>query len=491
MTTTETTPDDVRSGVVSGARWVLILNISTLPLSLLTSMALGNVSAEALGYYGAIQLFVSTSQTFFVLGGPQVFARFVPAMLARDRVPFLLSYTSLVLGTIGLFSTVAFVVVPEWVERSLARVGAPSIPLSLAIIVAVTLLAFTAHFLFGILRGAIAAISQRVVLLGFFIVAAVGATLFRRELSEHPAVYLWTSALFVYGLAAAIGITHVVRLETRSSATPFRWMLPQGFWPVVCYSHLVTMVNFVYQSLSPLIVLIWIDVVALGYLHAALRYQVIVRLVPVLLSSVLAPGLSRLSSHGHHSQAKSHTRFAIDTSLLLATPLTIGLGAFAEPAMRLFGAGFEVHANLLRLLVVGFMAGPVVHLGSGFLVAIGAFRSYLTASMVYVVTTVALTIAVVGPFGLPGAALAATIGALLQQSVIQWLIRRETGLRLSGRLAAAWIWAGLSAGISAWLSPNVWGALAIAVACCAGFARTGGVSLQELRRVVRLMMPGR
>ena len=64
----ETQTRSVRDQVLSGARWALILNVATMPLAILTSMALGNVSPEVLGQYGAVDLYVRLFQVFFVIG---------------------------------------------------------------------------------------------------------------------------------------------------------------------------------------------------------------------------------------------------------------------------------------------------------------------------------------------------------------------------------------------------------------------------------------
>jgi hypothetical protein len=45
-------------------------------------------------------------------------------------------------------------------------------------------------------------------------------------------------------------------------------------------------------------VLAWLDVESLAYLHAALRYGVVLTSLPVALSPVLAPGISALAAEG-------------------------------------------------------------------------------------------------------------------------------------------------------------------------------------------------
>lgn len=82
--------------------------------------------------------------------------------------------------------------------------------------------------------------------------------------------------------------------------------------------------------------------------------------------------------------------------------------------------------------------------------AVGAFRSYLSASLAYVVAAVLLTFALVPTLGLTGAALAGAAGALVRNVVIALLLRRLRFPSLSplwaawlstlGALCVAWYW---------------------------------------------------
>jgi len=488
MTTEE---QHVRTRVLSGARWVLFLNLGTLPLAILTSMAFGNVSPETLGQFGAVDLYITTFQVFFVLGGPQVFARFVPAVAERDRFPFLLSYLAIVLGVFAVTCSAGLLLAPTWIERALARVGAPSAWYAFGVAVAVVVLAFSGNFLFGVLRGSLAAISQRSVMIGLFVAAALGFGPLRDRLVADPAKYIWASALAVYGAAALLGLWQSTRVDEFRRHPAARWFLPRGFWSVVAYTHLATIVSFVYYRLSPMMVLVWLDKASLGFLHAALRYEVFARLVPLLLSSVLAPGLSHLDSAGLREDVRRHARFAIDTTLLAVAPALIALAAFAGPAMRIFGPEFVEHRDLLRLLVIGFVAGPVIHIGSGILVAIGAFRQYLAASAVYVVAAVALTVGLVPVLGLPGAAMATSGGALVQQAALLWVLRSRLDLRVGRRVLAASFWTAVVAAVCLSIDPGIAAGTACALGGALAFAWTGGVTPAEVRRVLRLAFPSR
>ena len=121
---------DVQRRALSGMRAVMLLNYGTLPLSFLTNVAFGRVSALALGYASVVQLFVGGFLTFFVLGGPKVFVRYVPAIDPRHRTSFLASYGLVVVALFLATSVLIRGLLPGWTTDLLreARRPAPAAP---------------------------------------------------------------------------------------------------------------------------------------------------------------------------------------------------------------------------------------------------------------------------------------------------------------------------------------------------------------------------
>jgi len=475
---------DVRRRTTSGVRSVIVLNLASLPLSFATNILLGRVSADALGYYGAVYVLVGTYFTFGVFGGSMVLTRVVPAMARRDRVSFVLSYVALVL----VFYAALVIVIPFTAAgplyRWLGQLGVPSPSLAAWILLATVPMGFASYFLYATLRSASAALTEKTVVAGFFVAAAVGVLLWRERLAADPAGYVWSAALWIYVSAAAVGVCLVARTEESRAAAPLRWFLPAGFWSAVSYTSLSNVVNFVYRTLTPSMVLVWLDIPTLGRFHAALRYVALLEFVPAAVASVLAPSVSQLTAAGFRAQGFGQLAAAVRTTQLLTTPAVLGLILFSGDAMAVFGPQFREHGQILAVVALSALAGPTVLCGAGVAAAVGAFRGYLAASLAYVVLAVSLTVGLVPLLGVRGAALAVTAGAFVRQSAILLVLRR-LGLPQIPRVAASWLCSLGSLVLAWWLAPSRLLASVLWLGCMAAFVIAGGVTYEELRVITR------
>jgi O-antigen/teichoic acid export membrane protein len=481
---------EVTRRAVSGVRWVLLMNLATLPLSFFTNMVLGRVSPKTLGYFGAVNIFAQGFQTFFVLGGAYVFTRLVPALRREDRLRFLTSYTAIVLLLFVPTCVLMLLAAPWAVTALLDRFGVPSVPLALAFCVAVLLYGFTCHFLYAVLQAPRAVLTLKAVIIGFFIASLAGFTVLRASLASDPPDYLWHAALAIYGGSALIGLFFVWRTPEYRCRSGFRWLIPKGFWPVVLYTHAETVATFVYTCLASSFVLLWLDVDSLGYLYGANRYPAVLALVPVMLTSVIAPGLSTLEAAGLREDVHRKAATAIRSAYVLVVPACLAFMMFSRDLMAIFGARFVEHRSLLPIVVLSSLAGPVVYLGVGTAVALGAFGSYVLASLIYVASAFGLLAILVPPFGLIGAAWATVLGALVQQTAIIIVLRFRLGVRIPSRVHAAWVVGFAAAATAVWLDPGRLAAVGLFVGFLAVFALLGRVTIDEARSLaLRLLRP--
>ncbi len=482
---TSNVSEEVARRTIAGARWVMILNLSTFPLSFFTNAILGRVSPRALGAYGAIALFAGMISTFVIIGGPKVFTRFVPVIDRRDRFPFLLTYSSIVLALMLAIAGLAIFVYPASVPWALGRFGEPPLGLALFFALTVALVGFLNHFLWGVLEAARAAITLRAIVVGFFLCAVLGLGPLKRHLAQDPVGFLWLAAPTIYASAVILGAVFVARTKESREPGRLRWFLPAGFWEVVLFTYLESLIVFVYSSLSPVLVLFWLDVTSLGYLHAALRWVVLLDTIPSMLTVVLSPGLARLQAAGEQEEGLRQAAAVMKASVLVSCPVVLVLTFFAPQAMAVFGPEFRSSADLLRILAPIGLAGSVIHLGSGMLVALGAVRAYLLASIAYVLAALGLTFGLIPSLGLIGAALAATLGAWLNQLVVATVLRARFGFRIPGRIHVAWACCG-SATLSAWgFDPGWIASAALCVLFLGVFAFAGRVSRHEIVTAVR------
>ena len=473
---------EVRRRTVSGVRGVLVLNLAAMPLSFATNMILGRLSPESLGTYGAIQLFLGGYFVFLFPGGVAVFNRFVPSLAPARRLGFLVSYSVLAFAIFAAAAVLPALMAPGIAGAVLAPFGGPPVPAALAFLLVSLVWGLACYFLYSLHRPIEASGAEKLVVLGFFL-AAGQAWLSRRAGSD----WLWTASVAVYGAGAAVAVWLLARTpEFRGREGPLLG-LPSGFGRVAAFAQAEVIVSFVYASLAPYVVLLWMDLQQLGYLHAALRYVALATVVPTAVASALAPGLSRLEAAGLREDSCRQVAAAVRGSLLVLAPLAVGLAAFAPSAMAVFGPEFPAHADLLRFAAPGILAGPVVLYGNALAVATGEFEAWLAASLVYVALALGLTAIAVPALGLPGAALAVAGGSLLRQELVLGTLRRRVGLPRPPRIVAAWsATLAVAAAGTAW-RPGPLGAAALWAAGMVAFvalARVGpGEVGAELRRL--------
>ncbi len=446
---------DIKRRATAGVRWVFLLNLASLPLSFLTNIMLGRISADALGYYGAIVVVISTYYTFFVLGGHLVFVRFTPAVPIRSRLGFLLTYASINLFIFGALALLASWLAPAPVTALLRRFGGPSSSLVVAAVLLASIVwGLSAYFLYGTLRPERAVATEKAVVVGFFLATAVAVGAWREAVAEDPSRFVWSTALWVYWAGAAVGIALLADSEELRQAAPLRWTLPRGFWPVVFDTHVSTIVNYAHQQLTPTLILLWMDVESLGHFQAALRYVLLLSFVPTTVASVLGPAMSRLEASGFRREGFGQVASAINAMLILLLPTVVGLSLLAGSAMAVFGPGFWDHRRALSLVAASALAGPVAQVGPAVVAAVGALRSYLVMSVIYVVCATCLSAILIPFLGLSGAALAVTAGSLVRQGTILIVLRRF-GFPALPRLRAAWVCGFAATGISVFRDP-VW-----------------------------------
>ena len=474
-------------GIVRGLRWSFWLNVVTLPMSFVTNLVLGRASPDVLGLYSAIQIFIAGFQTFLIFGGNAVFTRFVPAMPRERRFSFLLSYVVIALGIVASVWCAGMLFARGALESLLARFGSPAPVMVLGVMVSVVVWAFCSHFLYGVERAPRAAFALKSVVFGYFVFALSCRTPLGPAMLGAPARWLWIVTTIDYALAALLAAWFVVRLDGTALRLSPGWFLPAGFASVVIYTHLGTVVEFVYSSLSPSMVLLWLDTASLGRLTAALRWVVLVALLPGMLVTVVAPKLARLDADGRRDEALRQARSSVRLADLAVVPSVLALIAFAPQWMAFFGEGYLPYAGLLRLAALSAVFGPTVYIGGGVAIALGALRAYLSASIAYVVASVILNVTLIPRYGLIGAAAATAVSSGVQAAAVALAIGR-LGYRPPRTTVLGVLFGAGAFALIHVLTPRWPAAAAVWLLLCLLYAWASGVTPGEVRRLARGIM---
>lgn len=177
-------------------------------------------------------------------------------------------------------------------------------------------------------------------------------------------------------------------------------------------------------------------------LYAGLRLmQFPLGLVSIALTTAVFPVLNRLLAREERSEAAAATGLALRTNALLSLPAAAGLMVLAVPMVSVLfvGGQFTSEAGGLAAdALLGYAAG-LPFLGTIMLLnrtcfAMGNPHLAMRVALIAVVVNIVLDLALAGPLGVLGLALATSLTALVHASILYVLVRVRLELRPGQRL---------------------------------------------------------
>jgi putative peptidoglycan lipid II flippase len=198
-------------------------------------------------------------------------------------------------------------------------------------------------------------------------------------------------------------------------------------------------------------------VTALSYANALGQAPRALLLLPLL--TPLFPLISRMVAEGRERDAVRTFERATGLLGLVAVPMSLLLAVYAQEVTQLaFGRGrcgaycVEQTGAPLTWYALGVWAGFLSLLCNRTLSAANRTREIMLTTILVVVLTIALDIALLGPMEQSGLALAATIGVWVNALTLLWCLRRRFGAlsvrRLGRQQARLWACGGVAAGVA-------------------------------------------
>jgi putative peptidoglycan lipid II flippase len=197
------------------------------------------------------------------------------------------------------------------------------------------------------------------------------------------------------------------------------------------------------------------------HLYYGLRVQQFpMGLVTVALATAAYPAMTRLMAREDRMGAAHTASLALRTNLLVGLPATVGLVVLAEPIVTLLfqSGGFDAEDSRLTASALRGYGWGIPFAGTAMLLqracyASGDLRLPLVTGLAMVVVNVGLDLALVGPFGEEGLALATSLSAVVSAAWLLLGVRRRLvpgpGQRLlSGLLPAVLVSAIMAAAVS-------------------------------------------
>jgi putative peptidoglycan lipid II flippase len=170
--------------------------------------------------------------------------------------------------------------------------------------------------------------------------------------------------------------------------------------------------------------------------------QIPVGVIGVPLAVVLFPSLSREVATGNHPEFVALLTRALRFLTFVMLPIAV-LAAIlrVEGIAVLFGrfdrTAIELTAATLLAFLVGLVGHALITVLARSFYALHDTRTPVTVAILAVLINTSLGVAFVGPFGLPGLALAIALAAWVEATVLTVLLRRRVGR--FGFAAVAWL----------------------------------------------------
>jgi putative peptidoglycan lipid II flippase len=177
-------------------------------------------------------------------------------------------------------------------------------------------------------------------------------------------------------------------------------------------------------------------------------------LIGTAIATAIFPTLSALAAQGRVDQLRDTLSAALRAVLVLGIPAALGISLLGRPLIELLFQGGEfgqTSTDAVLAALGGYALGLVGH--AALEIVSRAFfarqdtRTPLLAAALAMLTTVSLSLALRGPLGHTGLALANSLGVSFEVGLLLWLARRPLGGVDGPRLLRALSLSALSAGV--------------------------------------------
>jgi len=198
------------------------------------------------------------------------------------------------------------------------------------------------------------------------------------------------------------------------------------------YLQAYAMVGVYYFYVGKAVVSLRFSLAAVAAYEVALRLPSLFRQGILTLLGPMMPAVAHLDARGGAQEVKALLVKALRYSLLLGTPVFVGVAIFAGPIIRLWvGPGFSGSILPLRILSIALGLSVFPDLVWYFLVGLGRQRLGVIFSLGQVIFGTLLSYALAARWGLAGVALGVMCTSLLGALLYAALLVRERILALS------------------------------------------------------------
>lgn len=421
--------DAVMKKSITGAKWTFFVSIVSLPMGYSVNIILGRLSAQALGIYGLLNVFISFVLSFILFGGDNAIARYLPLTHPSKRSSFLVGY-ALISITIALLVMALILLYPQILELLLGQdLSVSRLRYFLILIPVIVLFSICNYGLNALMEISTSAILSKIVTFGNFIVFLVLSLFMKYLFHEHTLIIIWGASLAFYCISALLALLllqNKVRTTgmDNTSSNRFSPHCPKGFLGFSLLVHASTIIHFAGSKMDQLLVLHRLSVSDLGLYYAVLQTATLVRFIPMLIGRVLLPTFSNLSTSNDMELIRKTYREAVKYSTFLTVVPALFCIFFSKEILGLFGADYVENHFVLALLSALFGLRAVGTANNSLIIAEGRAGIYLLGTSINTGLALAIMFLLVDSLGVLGLAIGRGVAVASWQLISTIIVTR-------------------------------------------------------------------
>jgi O-antigen/teichoic acid export membrane protein len=164
-----------------------------------------------------------------------------------------------------------------------------------------------------------------------------------------------------------------------------------------------------------------------GVFALALRLSMFASFLFLASTYPLMPVVARLHSLGDLEQMRRTVHRAARALFLCSLPVGLAIALFADPLLGVFGADFRTGTQAVRILVLAELVKVFFGLSGLLLVMTGHEDDFARGVILGSILNVGLSLLLIPPFSIGGAAVAAAVATVVTHLVLTSLAHRRLG----------------------------------------------------------------
>ena len=419
----------IKRKALKSAKWMVITSVLSMLFSYVTNSLLGNISAEVLGTYSAINVFLASLTTFVGMGGAVVLSNFIPKTESKeDCTRLLCTYTAISFAMYGLL-VVAILLFPEL--NMLLSGGLEGTPKYIALFIMAPIFVIKtvlSYLLIAFLEARISNIMTKLYTVVLSIVLLALFVVNEPLVEKYLIVIVFLVNIVSDILAIILGFSFVKKEKLLRKSIGF--YVPPGFWLFTVSTFMQAVFSFLYKNADKMFLISLGDMGQLGYYQALISILTLVEFVPSLLGNVNIPYFSNIIKIGEKREVEKSYERIEKYMLFFLVSCVLGVIALSDVALGMFGADYLPYKYLLVILVCAKCIASLGFTNTPMMIVLEKNHIRFLNSLGQILIQFGITICTVNKIGILGVVLGRVTGVCLAQIAPQLIIKYKSGYNI-------------------------------------------------------------